>query len=171
MPAPPPSTKCMKATTYAELTGRRKRFIDAYLGEASRNATEAARIAGYGTPESQGSSLKKRLKLFIKEREQEISIASQLSQKETLEIISEIARDKGHKDRLKAAELMAKIHGVLSEKVTLEVNRSQIQEQLSMLRQRLITAASTCVVLPPSGENNTDTLAAVDESGGNQNPN
>jgi hypothetical protein len=39
------------------LTGKRRAFIDAYLGEASGNATEAARIAGYATPKQEGSRL------------------------------------------------------------------------------------------------------------------
>lgn len=32
---------------YASLTAREKRFVDAYVGEAGGNATEAARIAGF----------------------------------------------------------------------------------------------------------------------------
>lgn len=35
------------------LTGKQRMFVDAYLGEAKGNATEAARIAGYAHPNSQ----------------------------------------------------------------------------------------------------------------------
>jgi phage terminase small subunit len=36
------------------LTGRQRKFVDAYLGRANGNATEAARIAGYGSPSEAG---------------------------------------------------------------------------------------------------------------------
>src|SRR5690242_19570279 len=32
---------------YEDLTGKQRLFVDAYIGEANCNATEAARIAGY----------------------------------------------------------------------------------------------------------------------------
>lgn len=37
------------------LTLKQQLFVDAYLGEANGNATEAARIAGYASPRIQGS--------------------------------------------------------------------------------------------------------------------
>ncbi len=38
-------------------TFRQRMFVDAYLGEAKGNATEAARIAGYSSPHPEGSRL------------------------------------------------------------------------------------------------------------------
>lgn len=41
------------------LTEKRRRFVLAYVGEAAGNATEAARIAGYGKPAEEGCRLLK----------------------------------------------------------------------------------------------------------------
>lgn len=38
-----------------DLTYKQRLFVSAYLGEANGNATEAARIAGYGTPRQSGA--------------------------------------------------------------------------------------------------------------------
>lgn len=43
----------------AGLTPKRAAFVAAYLGEANRNATEAARIAGYAEPGQEGHRLLK----------------------------------------------------------------------------------------------------------------
>ncbi len=39
------------------LTEKRRRFVDYFMGQAAGNATEAARLAGYKQPHSQGSRL------------------------------------------------------------------------------------------------------------------
>ena len=46
-----------------ELTMKQEAFIAAYLGTANGNATEAARIAGYLQPQSQGSRLLKNVEI------------------------------------------------------------------------------------------------------------
>ena len=40
-----------------ELTWKQKLFVEAYLGKANGNATEAARVAGYRWPDKQGAQL------------------------------------------------------------------------------------------------------------------
>jgi phage terminase small subunit len=54
----------------AELTYKQRLFVSAYIGEAKGNATEAARIAGYSSPDKQGSQLlgKTRIKAAIERR-------------------------------------------------------------------------------------------------------
>ena len=42
-------------TEKKKLTAKQSTFIDAYLGEAKMNAAQAARIAGYKHPETQGA--------------------------------------------------------------------------------------------------------------------
>lgn len=39
------------------MTERRRKFMDAWLGEARYNATKAARLAGYSWPNKQGPAL------------------------------------------------------------------------------------------------------------------
>lgn len=48
--APPP----VQDDPLAGLTGRQRRFVLAYIGEAQGNASEAARIAGYASPMQRG---------------------------------------------------------------------------------------------------------------------
>lgn len=45
----------MEAGKTTKLTVKQRRFVDAYLGEANGNASEAARIAGYSLPRQSGS--------------------------------------------------------------------------------------------------------------------
>jgi hypothetical protein len=56
----------------AGLTPKQAVFVAAYLGEANRNATEAARIAGYANPGQRGHEL-------VKKREIQDAINDQLS--------------------------------------------------------------------------------------------
>lgn len=45
-------------TAYEQLDAKRRRFVDAFLGEAKFNAVRAAEIAGYSTPAKQGSRIR-----------------------------------------------------------------------------------------------------------------
>ena len=40
-----------------QLTGKQQAFVEAYVGDANRNATHAARLAGYAAPNVMGSQL------------------------------------------------------------------------------------------------------------------
>jgi hypothetical protein len=42
---------------YERLSGKRKRFVDAYIGKANCNKSEAARLAGYAHPGQEGHRL------------------------------------------------------------------------------------------------------------------
>lgn len=46
-----------KKSRVRELTDRQRRFIEAFLGDARGNATEAARMAGYRWPSKVGPAL------------------------------------------------------------------------------------------------------------------
>lgn len=46
-----------KPKSGAKLTEKRRRFVEAFMGQAEGNATEAARIARYANPSQQGSRL------------------------------------------------------------------------------------------------------------------
>lgn len=52
------SEPSQELTAYEQLDAKRRRFVDAYLGEARFNAVRAAEIAGYSTPKKQGSRVR-----------------------------------------------------------------------------------------------------------------
>jgi hypothetical protein len=60
-----------------------------------------------------------------------------MSWPEVEEGIAELARTRGHRDRLKALELLAKLHGKLDPKLSVTVDRTTIEEHLSELLQQM----------------------------------
>lgn len=75
---------------YEDLTGKRKLFVDHYLGQANCNKSEAARLAGYACPGSEGHRLYKDtdIREAIEERLREVAIGAD----EILARLSEQAR-------------------------------------------------------------------------------
>jgi hypothetical protein len=49
-----PSSPASASADTTRLTGKQAAFVDAYLGQAHGNATEAARLAGYANPDPRG---------------------------------------------------------------------------------------------------------------------
>lgn len=99
------------------LTAKQLAFIDAYMGEANGNATEAARLAGYAGDDNalgvRGHLLLRNDKVFeeitIRQREDPLVI----SRIERQRLLTEIATN-GHeqtKDRLKAIDQLSKTGG------------------------------------------------------------
>jgi hypothetical protein len=121
----------------AALPPKRRRFVLAYIGEAARNATEAARIAGYGAPQSQGSRLLKFAEVAkcVAAFEARARAASVRSKQDFEELLTRIAfgeevdrvigpDGKAHsvppkmRDRLQAVLLIGRIYGWFEDKVT-----------------------------------------------------
>ncbi|MDR2007001.1 MAG: terminase small subunit [Acidaminococcales bacterium] len=107
-----------------DLTEKQKRFIDFYV--ETGNATEAAKKAGYKAGSEKayqniGSENLGKLGVFIKERLAEIEDARIAGADEVLRVITSVLRSKKatNKDRLRAAELMGKRHGLFRDKVEL----------------------------------------------------
>lgn len=126
-------------------TGKFERFLAFYGGECALDGLEAAKKAGYANPSRAFSTLKKTRREALQEVELEVRAAAKVDWEETQEIIAEVARAKAHKDRLKAAELLARIHGKLDTKLNISFDRKTIeahlQELLSdMARNRLAEA-------------------------------
>lgn len=113
------------------LTPKRKKFLDYYFGEANRVATRAAKLAGYRCEGTAGSRTKRLLAKEIAARELELAESSRMSADEVLVSLTEIARDANHKDRCRALELMAKIHGLMAEKLNITLDRKGMQQELS----------------------------------------
>jgi len=118
---------------------RQRRFIDAYIQTA--NATEAARRAGYKTPNVTGAKMlvNASIRAEVNRRLAELKTASTADTQEILahltsvlrgELTEEIVTNSGRKltvkvserDRLKAAEMLLKVNGAFREKVDVKVD-------------------------------------------------
>ena len=105
---------------------RQKRFCDEYLVDL--NAKQAAIRAGYSERTAysigQENLNKPELKIYIEKRLQSKEKTLIASQDELLEFITSTIRGEEYemKDRLKAADMLSKIHGLYSE--TRNVNHS-----------------------------------------------
>jgi phage terminase small subunit len=144
------------AVRIQELTLKQKRFVEAYLGEANGNATEAAAIAGY---EGERKSLrvigarnlkKPSVRLAIDERTKDDgSIASR---EERQAFLTRVMRTEHGKmlDRLKAAELLCRMHGDFVErhKVDMTVSRKEQKAELSNFLDQLSARANAGALGP-----------------------
>ena len=116
-----------------KLTAKQSTFIDAYLGEAKMNAAQAARIAGYKHPETQGAENLRKLRPWIDKVMNERHSNAIATQEEIQkfftavvrgEVKEEVVSNSGKilevpastKDRLKAAECMGRAYGMFTER-------------------------------------------------------
>lgn len=116
-----------------KLTAKQSTFIDAYLGEAKMNAAQAARIAGYKHPETQGAENLRKLRPYIDEVMNKRHTEAIATQKEVQEFFTSVLRGEvkeevvssnglvlevpaSTKDRLKAAECMGRAYGMFTER-------------------------------------------------------
>lgn len=116
-----------------KLTAKQSTFIDAYLGKAKMNAAQAARIAGYKHPETQGAENLRKLRPYISKTMNERHSNAIATQKEVQEFFTSVLRGEvkeevvssnglvlevpaSTKDRLKAAECMGRAYGMFTER-------------------------------------------------------
>lgn len=118
------------------LSGKRKAFVDAYVGEARFNATAAARIAGYKDPEQSGWENKQNLE--VRARIDELLQANTLSPAEVLRELTDVGMRDLHEfiaitrfdaegnpvsakmdasAKIKSLELIGKAYGQFTDKV------------------------------------------------------
>lgn len=126
-------------TEKKKLTNKQITFIDAYLGEAKMNAAQAARIAGYKHPETQGAENLRKLRPYIDEvmnKRHSNAIATQEEIQKFFtsvlrgEVKEEVVSNSGKilevpastKDRLKAAECMGRAYGMFTERKEISGN-------------------------------------------------
>ena len=124
-----------------KLTLKQERFVNAYLGEAKGNATEAARIAGYKHPHVAGSQTlaNPRIAARVKQDVEKAGITAEAILAELADVgfadwrdfIEVIARDKTGKptrvrmdlsNKVKALELLGKHHQLFTEKQEIDIN-------------------------------------------------
>lgn len=133
------------------LTNRRRAFLSAYFGEAKRNVVEAARMAGFSFPEISAYRLKRELRQVIEQQEVELSEKAQMPPREVVERLSTIARETSHKDHVRALELLAKIHGLLTDKIDVKVERkvllAEIEQAMGQILEVNPTSSTTSVLV------------------------
>ena len=104
-----------------KLTFRQQLFVEAYLGAAKGNATEAARIAGYKQPHSQGPRLLENVEICSRVRAKIDTVG--MSSEEVLNELAEVARIPANQDpkavqnKVRALELLGKYHKLFVEQV------------------------------------------------------
>ena len=135
------------------LPEKRRRFVEAYMGEAAGNASEAARIAGYKCPGPEGFRLLQYAEIQAAIDSRVESDPSIMTRQERQKFWSEAARgniDDFNSDgeainaalstRLKASELLARSQADFVERVKIE--RDDPREDLAQL-MGLIVAKPT----------------------------
>lgn len=109
------------------LTRKQRLFVEYYVGEAKGNATEAARLAGYSSPEGSAAKNMGKGKLL----EAIAALSAELAEKdgaltpeEIQEMWAEIARDPKQmtKDRLKALSDAARSQGLFIDRRHVQVS-------------------------------------------------
>jgi phage terminase small subunit len=96
-----------------KLTNKQFEFVAAYLGKANKNATEAARIAGYAHPLVQGPRLlgNVRIESAIQEWQYEVKTASITEQTHRIAILDDLAKRLVQLVNERAAEMDGEVAG------------------------------------------------------------
>jgi hypothetical protein len=166
-----------KAIRIQELTVKQKKFVEAYLGRANGNGTDAAEMAGYeGDRKTLGiiasTNLKKpNIRIAIDERTKDDgSIASR---EERQAFLTRVMRTEHGKmgERLKATELLCRMHGDFIEqhKVDMTVGRKEQKAEISNFLDQLSARASAGAIGPGTPivqviDTTAESVAAAEEA-------
>jgi len=151
-----PKKENTKVTT--PLTEMQRRFVEAYLGEANGNGTQAAKIAGYSgdthglTVAGHKNLRKANVRNAINERTKDDgSIATR---EERQAFLTRVMRTEHGKmpERLKATELLCKMHGDFIERHTIDmtVGRKERKAEIEDFLTQLSTRAQAAAIGPGS---------------------
>jgi hypothetical protein len=129
------------------LTPKRRRFVEAYCGEARWNATKAAELAGYkgGTRHSLEAEAWRLLRnVEIKAAVAWLSEQTGLDRSEWAGRISSILRNPGEatRDQLRAAELLGRAAGWLGPDSQVNLTSVEVKSLSDEQLDRLIAQAS-----------------------------
>lgn len=124
-------------------------WFNSYIQDPARDATAAARVAGFGRTQSAtstlGGRLRKRYRQVIDAYDLRLTQAQIVSPREVQEQLAKIVRDTTNRasDRLKALELVARILGMLQDKLTVDLDSSSLRRSLGTLSGRLAIQGSS----------------------------
>ena len=126
------------------LSLKAKRFLDYYYGpEGSGNGRRSAELAGYGSPENASRKLKRSLAKRMAEIEAKLAEKAQLSAEQIVQELCKVAKDdKNPAQKVRALEILSKIHGLHSDKVNVTVNREALSQDLDKALATLAKLAS-----------------------------
>lgn len=131
-------------------------MLDAYEKVTNGDEQEAARIAGYKWPEKVAYAIKKRYWKAFEDADDRRVNAAIMSSRELEERIVMLARNPAHRDHFKALELLAKIHGKLDPKVTVQLERGSLATQID----DLLVSMTAARALLGAGVNTVDVVAS-----------
>lgn len=152
------------------LTAQELAFIDTYLQYGV--AVEAARVAGYSMPSAQGQEIRRRLSLPIEEERDWRARNAEAEAPEILATLSKWMRnggDAGSATSVKAAELLGRAKGILTDKLDIRIDRVNLREEIrSALKnpQKLIESAiaeDAEFTVIESSESRDSSLAPADQ--------
>lgn len=132
------------------------RFVLAYLGPAYEIHTEAARMSGAADPSSTASKTLQRLTVVIEQERRLRAKARQASPTEIVESLTYYMRNGavvGYSVAAKAHETLAKIRGMLSDRVDLSFNMDSLRAQFQETMRALPVAPAAGAL--DAGETNT----------------
>ncbi len=109
------------------LTPLERQWLRHFRGVADGDPVRAAELAGAENPEVDGPLLRESLQDVLGGTGDEWRTANPI---ETLERLTLIVRDGRHPQQLKAIELMLKVHGMLSDKLDVTVQRADLLKQV-----------------------------------------
>lgn len=133
-----------------------RQFLRLLVRETKGDVVEAAQRAGYRNPSNAGPQIERRFPQLVAQARSEYRASLKVSADEAEEILAEIARDKGHKDRVRAAETYLKLHGRLSEKLDVKVDRASLTKALDEEIAALTAARQAQRNRQPTGSNRSD---------------
>lgn len=134
----------------AKLTEKQRRFVEAYVGAACGNATEAARLAGYSgndqTLRQMGfeNLTKPDVATAVQKASKPIRTAAIMDQAERQALLTKFAQsdEEETRDRLRSVELLGKMQGDFIERSVVEVKAADaMRSQLERLRKTMSQAA------------------------------
>lgn len=121
-------------------TAKFRALLAAYVGQAGLNASEAARMAGYAEPGRTAYRLRQKFPEAFEKAERDFRRRLVVQREEVEERIADLVRNPKHRDHYKAIELAAKMHGMLSEKVNITIERNGINEKLDELLKAMLAS-------------------------------
>ena len=105
-------------------------FLAAYVGDAMLNLSEAARMAGYGSPEKRAHALKRKYPEVFERAELAFRSSLSMGAEEAVERMAAIARSSKHKDHFNAVKTLLTMHGKLDTSVKVTLSRGELNQAL-----------------------------------------
>ncbi len=152
----------------ARMRPRHRAWFDHFIANPARDATAAAVHAGLGKTRSAqstlGARLKRRYRHLLEAYDNRMAAASVMSPREVQERLAELARGSIGRpaDRIKAYEIIARIHGMLSDKLSVDVDSSDLRRAFgAMAAMRAGSSAAGALSAGPAAQAEPEPVDAL----------